>query len=153
VPTFEEVKAYLEQRGFSVLRFNVDTSTSEKAARAVGCSVGEIAKTMLFLVGNQPVVVIASGDKKVRGSLLKKTAGLRGKVRLPEPETVRRLLGYDPGGVCPFLLPRDIPVFIDSSLRRYSTIYPAAGTADTAVPMTVDDLLAITGGKEARVCE
>ncbi|MBC7357374.1 MAG: YbaK/EbsC family protein [Desulfacinum sp.] len=153
MPTIEDVKAFLEKKGIEVWEFDQWTPTSELAARAVGCSVAEIAKSILFLVGDRPVVVVTCGDLKVKGSLLKKAAGLTGKVRLPKEDEVIRHTGYAPGGVCPFLLPDHVTVVVDSSMRRFPRVYAAAGNDRSAVPVTVDQLLEITGGVEASVCQ
>ncbi|RMG87996.1 MAG: YbaK/EbsC family protein [Candidatus Dadabacteria bacterium] len=153
MPTIDDVKAHLAARGVEVWEFEAPTPTAETAAAAVGCSVGEIAKTILFLVGDRPVVVVAAGDAKVKGSKLKRALGWTGKVRLPGPEDVVRHTGYSPGGVCPFLLPEELPVLVDRSLRRFSRVYPAAGNDHSAVPLTVDRLLDLTDGREVDVCD
>ncbi len=153
MPTIEDVKQYLSREGIEVWEFQEPTPTSHAAARAVGCSVGEIAKSILFIVGNVPVLVVTCGDLKVKGSLLKKTSKLSGKVRLPEPAEVMEHTGYAPGGVCPFMLPRGLRVFIDSSMRRFPRVHAAAGNDRSAVPITVDQLLAVTGGEEAALCQ
>ena len=153
MPTIDDVKAYLERQGVAVHEFSEPTPTAETAARAVGCSVGEIAKTILFLVGGRPVVVVAAGDAKVKGSKLKRALGWTGKVRLPGPDDVKRHTGYAPGGVCPFLLPDDLPVVVDGSLRRFDRVFPAAGNAHSAVPVTVDRLVDLAGAREADVCD
>ncbi|GAB4280077.1 MAG: YbaK/EbsC family protein [Deferrisomatales bacterium] len=152
VPDVDQVSAFLAARGVPVLRFEEATPTAPAAARAVGCSVGEIAKTLLFLVGGAPVAVIAAGDVKVAGGKLKRTLGRTGKVRLPTAEEVHRHTGYSPGGVCPFLLPPRLPLLLDVSLRRFPTVYPAAGDDHTAVPVSVDRLVALTGAREVDVC-
>lgn len=149
MPSIGEIKRYLAGLGIEVREFPEPTPTSDTAARAVGCSVGEIAKTILFLVGGTPVAVVTSGDAKVKGSKLKKATGLTGKVKLPTAEEVIRYTGFAPGGVCPFLLPEGIRVIVDRSLRRFRVVYPAAGNDHSAVPITVDRLLAVTGGEEA----
>ena len=153
MPTIQQVKEYLARHAIEVREFQEDTPTAETAARAVGCSVGEIAKTVLFLVGSEPVAVVTSGDVKVKGSKLKKALGLSGKVRLPSAEEVERHTGYSPGGVCPFLLPAGLRIGVDSSMRRFATVYAAAGNDHSAVPITVDRLLAITGAAEVDACE
>lgn len=153
MPTIDEVKAYLAERNIEVWEFQEPTPTSEAAARAVGCSVAEIAKTILFIVGTVPVAVVTCGDMKVKGSKLKKAAQLTGKARLPETDEVIRFTGYAPGGVCPFLLPDDLQVMIDSSMRRFPRVYAAAGNDHSAVPITVDQLLNLTSGEEVAVCE
>lgn len=153
MPTIGEVKAYLAQRSIEVWEFKEPTPNSEMAAQAVGCSVGEIAKTILFIVGGEPVVVVTCGDLKIKGSKLKQAAQLKGKVRLPEADEVLKFTGYAPGGVCPFLLPAALRVMIDSSMRRFPRVYAAAGNDHSAVPVTVDQLLQITSGEEVAVCE
>lgn len=153
MPTIEEVKRFLQTRGIPVLEFRQPTPNAPAAAKAVGCSVGEIAKSILFIVGNDPVLVVTSGDVKVRTSRLKKAMAVKGKARLPEKDEVVELTGYAPGGVCPFLLPSNLRVMIDSSMRRFPCVYAAAGNQHSAVPVTVDQLLEITGGVEVDVCE
>jgi len=153
MPTIDEVKSFLASQDIEVLEFEEPTPTSEAAARAVGCSVGEIAKTILFIVGTKPIVVVTCGDLKIKGSRLKQAAELKGKVRLPQAAEVVEYTGYQPGGVCPFLLPGDLTVLIDSSMRRFPKVYAAAGNAHSAVPISVDQLLKITGGEEVEVCE
>ena len=153
MPTIEEVKAFLSRRSMEVWEFEAPTPNSEAAARAVGCSVGEIAKSVLFIVGEKPVVVVTSGEMKVKGSSLKKATGLSGKVRLPGPEEVLERTGYAPGGVCPFLLPEGLRILVDASMRRFPRVYAAAGNDHSAVPVTVDQLLEITGGEEVTVCQ
>ena len=148
MPTVAEVTEYLEQWGIPVQTYVEDTPTAATAAAAVGCSVGEIAKTLLFIVGGEPLVVVTAGDQKVKGSKLKGATGRTGKVRLPDAGEVARHTGYRPGGVCPFLLPAELPVVVDTSLRRFATVYPAAGDDHTAVPVTVEQLLELTGGGE-----
>lgn len=151
--TIEQVKNYLRARQVEVLEFDLPTPCSVSAARAVGCSAAEIAKSILFIVGGDPVLVVTSGDMKVKSSLLKQALGRSGKVRLPEADDVLLHTGYAPGGVCPFLLPAELPVLLDRSLRRFATVYPAAGTDFSAVPLSVERLLELTGAIEVEVCE
>lgn len=153
MPTIEDVKQYLRERGIEVWEFEEPTPTSETAARAVGCSVGEIAKSILFIIGGTPVVVVTSGDVRVKGSKLKQAVGFTGKARLPEAEEVAAHTGYAPGGVCPFLLPAGLKVVVDRSMRRFPKVYAAAGNEHSAVPISVEQLLEITGGAEVAVCE
>ncbi|MCK8600834.1 YbaK/EbsC family protein [Desulfoferrobacter suflitae] len=153
MPTIAEVKSFLATQNIQVMEFQQPTPTSETAAQAVGCSVGEIAKTILFIVGTQPVVVVTCGDLKIKGSRLKQAAQLTGKVRLPQADEVVHYTGYEPGGVCPFLLPPHLTVLIDRSMRRFPRVFAAAGNANSAVPITVDQLLDMTGGLEVEVCE
>lgn len=152
MPTIADVKAYLQHEGIEVWEFEASTPNCELAARAVGCTVAEIAKTILFIVGNQPIVIVTSGDRKVKGAKLKQAAQLKGKARLPDAEEVLRHTGYTPGGVCPFLLPEYLPILLDTSMRRFPRVYAAAGNDHSAVPITIDRLLEITRGTEVDVC-
>jgi prolyl-tRNA editing enzyme YbaK/EbsC (Cys-tRNA(Pro) deacylase) len=153
MPSIEEIKNYLAPKGIEVWEFAEPTPTSQSAARAVGCGVGEIAKTILFLIGKMPVVVVSCGDVKVITSKLKRAARLTGKVRLPGPDDVKCHTGYLPGGVCPFLLPNGLKILLDTSMRRYPRVYAAAGNDHSAVPVTIDQLKEITGGTEVDVCQ
>ncbi|PLX89140.1 MAG: aminoacyl-tRNA deacylase [Desulfuromonas sp.] len=153
MPSLEEVKTYLATHDIAVSEYPQPTPTCESAAAAVGCSPAEIAKTLLFLVGDQPVAVVTCGDMKVKSSPLKKVTGLTGKVKLPQAEDVQRLTGYAPGGVCPFLLPAQLPVYLDCSMQRFSCVYTAGGNDYSAVPVTYDQLQDLTGGAPADVCE
>lgn len=150
--TPEEVKEWLARHRIAVLDFTERTATAATAAAAVGCSVAEIAKTVLFIVGQTPVAVVTCGDLKVNSSRLKQFFGLSGKVTLPDPEQVEALTGYAPGGVCPFLLPAELPLVLDSSLGRYECVYAAAGNDRSAVPVTLTRLAELTGAPTADLC-
>ncbi len=146
------VKEYLAEQGIEVLEFAQETATAVTAAAAVGCSAAEIAKTLLFFIGGQPVAVVTCGDMKVKSSPLKKFFQLQGKVKLPSAEDVERCTGYAPGGVCPFLLPAGLPVCLDTSLERFPVVYAAAGNSHSAVPITVEQLKRLTGGSMGALC-
>jgi prolyl-tRNA editing enzyme YbaK/EbsC (Cys-tRNA(Pro) deacylase) len=152
MPEITDVKHYLAERDIPVWEFEAPTPTAETAARAVGCSPAEIAKTVLFIIGQTPVVVVTCGDVKVKTSMLKQATGLAGKARLPQADEVKLHTGYNPGGVCPFLLPVHLRVLIDTSMRRFDRVYAAAGNDHSAVPVTADQLLDLTGGEEVAVC-
>jgi prolyl-tRNA editing enzyme YbaK/EbsC (Cys-tRNA(Pro) deacylase) len=152
MPTLERVRQYLAGHGVAVLTFDQPTPTAETAAAAVGCSPAEIAKSITFLVSGAPLLIVTSGDMKVKSSRLKQVSGRSGKVKLAGAAEVVAATGYPPGGVCPFLLPPAVPVLIDRSLRRFPQVYAAAGNANSAVPITVEQLLALTGGVEVEVC-
>ena len=148
----EEVHAYLRQHGLQIIEFSHQTPDVPSTAEALGCHLAEIAKTLLLFVGSVPLVVVTSGDMKVNSSMLKEASGLTGKVRFPDHAEVLALTGYAPGGVSPFLLGRDLKVLIDDSLDRFGCIYPAAGNDRSAVALSHDQLLQLTGGQCAKVC-
>jgi prolyl-tRNA editing enzyme YbaK/EbsC (Cys-tRNA(Pro) deacylase) len=148
-----ELKNYLATHEVDVWEYAEPTATAAAAALAVGCSVAEIAKTLLFLIGGNPVVVVTCGDMRVKSSRLKQAFGLSGKVKLPQGDDVQALTGYLPGGVCPFLLPEGLPIVLDSSLQRFPQVYAAAGNDHSAVPVTVSQLQRLTGAPLADVCD
>ncbi len=148
-----EVQAYLQDEDLQPLNFAQPTPTSVAAAEAIGCSVGEIAKSILMLVGHQPVMIVTSGDTRVKSSRLKQASGLSGKVKLPAADEVLIYTGYLPGGVSPFLLPEELPVFVDKSLQRFEVIYPAAATSSSGVAMSFSKLVDLCGGQVVDVCD
>jgi len=148
-----DLKEYLAAHNVEVWEYAEPTATAQTAANAVGCSVAEIAKTLLFLVGGRAVVVVTCGDMKVKSSRLKQVSNLSGKVKLPQADDVFNYTGYLPGGVCPFLLPENLPVFLDISLRRFPVVYAAAGNNHSAVPVTIAQLEQLTGGGVAEICD
>jgi prolyl-tRNA editing enzyme YbaK/EbsC (Cys-tRNA(Pro) deacylase) len=152
MPTLATVRAWLAEHGVEVLEFDLPTPTSETAAAAVGCAVGQIAKTLLFRVGQNHVAVIAAGDARVQQARLKQATGFAGKVTMARAEEVVAWTGYAPGGVCPFLLPDDLPRLLDASLKRFDVVYPAAGNAHSAVPIDYQRLRQLSGATEAAVC-
>lgn len=149
----QDVKEFLACHNIEVWEYPEATATAQAAANAVGCRVAEIAKTLLFLVGGKAVAVVTCGDMKVKSSRLKQASGLSGKVKLPQADEVLSYTGYMPGGVCPFLLPEDLPLFLDISLQRFSVVYAAAGNNHSAVPITVAQLQQLTGGGLAQLCD
>jgi prolyl-tRNA editing enzyme YbaK/EbsC (Cys-tRNA(Pro) deacylase) len=144
----ERVRAFLAPfpDKIEIMEFAASTKTAAEAARTVGVEVGQIAKTILFLVGDEQVLVVTCGDLKVSQSKLKKHLGLQGKVRIPDAHSATEITGFPPGGVCPFALPHPLHILIDVSMRRYPVVYIAAGSPHSAAPVTVEQLLAITGG-------
>ena len=153
MPSIAEVRTFLAGHQIDVREYQQPTPTAAAAAAAVGCSVAEIAKTLLFLVGGKPVAVVTCGDMKVMSSRLKQAAGLTGKVKLPRAEEVLQHTGYAPGGVCPFLLAPQLPVLLDASMSRFPQVYAAAGNDFSAVPVSFAQLQIITGGLSVEVCE
>lgn len=151
--TVTKLKIYLATHNIEVWEYVELTATAATAAAAVGCGVAEIAKTLLFLVGGNPVVVVTCGDMKVKSSRLKQASGLSGKVKLPQVDEVLDHTGYAPGGVCPFLLPEELPLFLDASLLRFPVVYAAAGNSHSAVPVTMAQLEQLTGGSIADLCD
>ncbi len=148
----EKVQAFLENHSLSALEFEPgSTPTAETAARRIGVPVGQIAKSILFK-GKDDIyrLVVAAGDKKINSGALKRATGA--KHRMASAEETRDATGFLPGGVCPFGL-ADCPVAIllDVSLDAYDTVYPAAGTDATGVPVSPAYLQQITRGVKVEV--
>ncbi|MEG3069673.1 MAG: YbaK/EbsC family protein [Candidatus Syntrophopropionicum ammoniitolerans] len=144
----ERVRMYLDQFNLDleILQFDESTSTCELAAAALGVEVGQIAKTILFMADGDPVLVVASGDNKIKSNKLKRLLGVS-KVKMADPKTVRRVTGYPVGGVCPLALEEECHILLDDSMHRFPVVYAAAGTSRSALPVTMDQLETITGGK------
>ena len=107
--------------------------------------MGQIAKSLLFLCGETPVLVVTSGDVKVDQKKLKNLVG--GKVKFAPQEVVEEITGFPPGGVCPVALKTPIRIFVDASLRRFPVVYAAAGSPASALLLSVEQLLSISGGE------
>lgn len=146
--SLEKAKAYLEERGFGdrVLCFEVSSATVELAAAAVGCEPARIAKSLTFKVDGQAIMVVCAGDVKVDNGKYK--ARFSTKAVMLTPEEVDAMIGHSIGGVCPFGILEGVTVYLDESLKRFETVYPACGNAASAVKLTPDELFAISGAKE-----
>jgi prolyl-tRNA editing enzyme YbaK/EbsC (Cys-tRNA(Pro) deacylase) len=142
----EKVQKVLSARGITAREFAPgSTATSVLAAQQLGVKVGQIAKSLLFVgKDGRYFMVICPGDRRVSSSKLKAVTGV--KSRMASGEEALAATGFGPGGVCPFGLDAGVALYIDRSLSTYETIYPAAGTDSSGVPMTFDTLVSITGG-------
>jgi len=141
----DKVRRILDRHGITALEFEPgSTPTAEKAAAQIGVEVAQIAKTIL-LRGKDGVyhMVVLRGDKRVSNTKLKRLTGV--KHSMASAEEALDQTGFPPGGVCPFGI-EGVPIYLDEGLRGYDTIYPAAGTDATGVPMTFEQLAQITGG-------
>jgi prolyl-tRNA editing enzyme YbaK/EbsC (Cys-tRNA(Pro) deacylase) len=140
-----KVLKVLEAHGLVALEFEPgSTPTAELAARRIGVETARIAKSLLFKDKSGGFhMVVCPGDKRLSSSALKRVIGSRAS--MADAEETERVTGYRPGGVCPFAL-EGVSILLDQELERYPTIYPAAGTDATGVPMTFSHLVEITGG-------
>lgn len=143
----EKVAKVLAAHGLQATEFAPgSTATSPMAAEQLGVKVGQIAKSILLLGRDgRHFMLLAPGDRKISSAKLK--AALGTKTRMTRPEETLAATGFEAGGVCPFGLEASITVLLDRGLAQYDTIYPAAGTSASGVPMSFDQLVAITGGK------
>lgn len=121
-----------------IREFSVSSATVELAAAAVGCAPARIAKSLSFLVGEQPILILAAGDAKVDNPRYKTRFGTKAKM-IPADQ-VEELIGHGVGGVCPFGTKPGVTVYLDESLRRFEVVYPAAGTPASAVELNLAEL-------------
>lgn len=147
--TPDHVRRVLAERApdIEIREFDASTATSQLAAEQIGCELGQIAKSIVFWVEQQPVVVVTSGDQRVDDRKLAARFDVpRKRVRTANAEECIAITGYAPGGVPPIAHRRDdIAVFLDSSLTRYDRIFAAAGASNAIMPITVERLLALSG--------
>lgn len=138
--SIEKVRAYLEPFGVAdrIREFEVSSATVELAAVAVGVEGARIAKSLSFKVDEQPIIVVAAGDAKVDNAKYK--AQFHTKAKMLTFEEAHTLIGHDVGGVCSFALPENVKVYLDVSLRRFETVFPAAGNDASAIELTCDEL-------------
>jgi prolyl-tRNA editing enzyme YbaK/EbsC (Cys-tRNA(Pro) deacylase) len=130
----ERVRNCLQARGLAegVFEFERSTKTAQQAADAMGCELGQIVKSLVFVVDGQPVMALVAGDRRGDSSAIARVMGGR-SARFADANTVRSATGYAIGGVSPFDLPTELTVLADSSLERFEVVYPAAGTPTSMV--------------------
>ena len=136
----EKVREYLKPYGVAdrIREFEVSSATVELAAVAVGVEGARIAKSLSFKVDDQPIIIVVAGDTKVDNSAYKKQ--FHTKAKMLTHEEAHTLIGHDVGGVCSFALPENVKVYLDESLRRFDTVFPAAGSANSAIELTPAEL-------------
>ena len=139
--SIEACRAYFRTLGREqdILEFDVSSATVELAAQAVGCPPAQIAKTLSFRVGEGCVLIVCAGDAKIDNSKYK--AQFHCKAAMLSPEEVLAFTGHAVGGVCPFAIDNPaVSTYLDVSLRRFDRVYPAAGSSNSAIPLTCDEL-------------
>ena len=141
----EKVKTYFKQFGMEdrVQEFQVSSATVELAAAALGCEPCLIAKTLSFMVENKPILIVAAGDAKVDNKKYKAQFGT--KAKMLTPDEAAGLVGHAVGGVCPFGINDGVQVYLDGSLRRFETVYPACGSSNSAIELTIGELEKYSG--------
>jgi len=138
--SIEKVRAYFKTFGIEdrIQEFSVSSATVELAAAAVGVEGARIAKSLSFKVEDKPVIIVAAGDAKVDNSKYK--AQFHTKAKMLTREEAHTLIGHDVGGVCPFALSEEVKVYLDVSLKRFETVFPAAGSDNSAIELTCGEL-------------
>ncbi len=141
----DAVKAYFRQYGMEdrVLEFPTSSATVELAAQAAGCEPCRIAKSLTFLVGEGAVLVVCAGDAKIDNGKYKAQFGV--KAKMLTPDQVETMVGHAVGGVCPFGIREGVAVYLDRSLRRFQSVFPAAGSSNSAIELTIGELERYSG--------
>lgn len=145
--SIEKVKAYFAKFGMQdrILEFPVSSATVELAAEALHCEPCRIAKTLSFAVGETPVLIVAAGDTKIDNHKYKAQFGTKAKMLTPEQAAER--IGHAVGGVCPFAVQPGVEVYLDASLKRFETVFPACGSSNSAIELTIPELARYSGYK------
>ena len=144
----ETARAYLKKFDLdkNIVEFDDSTATVEDAAHALGCTPGEICKTMAFLTADGPIVILMAGDKKIDNHLFKEQ--FHEKAKMVPSEDLEELVGHPMGGVCAFGIKDNVKVYLDESLKAYEVVYPAAGEPNNAVKLTIPELEKVTNHHE-----
>ena len=138
--SIEKVKEYFKQFGIEdkIIELSQSSATVELAAIALGCEGQRIAKTLSFLVEEKPILVVAAGDAKIDNK--KYRTFFNAKAKMIAFEEVEKYIGHNVGGVCPFGINSDVKVYLDESLKRFNTVFPACGSSNSAIELTNDEL-------------
>ena len=141
----EKVKAYFASLGMEdrVLEFDVSSATVELASAAVGCEPGRIAKTLSFDVRGTAVLIVCAGNARIDNARYK--AQFSAKAKMLTPDEAAERVGHAVGGVCPFAVNDGVDVYLDESLKAYETVYPACGSSNSAIELTIPELEQVSG--------
>ena len=136
----DRVREYFRQYGMEdqILEFQVSSATVELAAQALGCEGCRIAKSLSFMGKDGPILVVAAGDARVDNAKYKAQFGV--KAKMLSPEDTEALIGHAVGGVCPFAVSDGVQIYLDASLKRFETVFPACGSSNSAIQLTLPQL-------------
>ena len=136
----EKVRAFFNAYGIEnrVREFEVSSATVQLAAEALGCEPCRIAKSLSFMLGENPILVVCAGDAKVDNQKYKSRFGQ--KAKMLTFDEVEGLIGHAVGGVCPFAINENVTVYLDESLKRFETVFPACGSSNSAIELTISEL-------------
>lgn len=136
----DKVKAYFKNFGIEdrIREFEVSSATVELAAQALQCEQQRIAKTLSFTANGRTILIVAAGDAKIDNPKYKAQFG--SKAKMLSPEETEALIGHAVGGVCPFAVNDDVEIFLDVSLKRFETVFPACGSSNSAIELTIPEL-------------
>lgn len=143
--SIEKVKAYFKKFGMEekVREFSVSSATVELAAKALSCEPERIAKSLSFLADEKAILIVTAGDAKVDNRKYKMKFGT--KAKMLAPHQVEEMIGHGVGGVCPFGINEGVKVYLDESLKRFPTVFPACGSGSSAIELTIPELEKYSG--------
>ena len=146
--SIEKGRAHFRKFGMEerVIEFTVSSATVELAAQALGVEGARIAKTLSFKKGESCILILAAGDARIDNPKFKATFSM--KAKMPTAEEVLELVGHPVGGVCPFGCNEGIEVYLDESLRRFETVFPACGSSNSAIELSLSELETCSGFRE-----
>lgn len=138
--SIEKVREYFKKNNMEnrIKEFEVSSATVEFAAKAVNCEPARIAKTLSFKIDEKPILIVIAGDAKIDNHKYKERYGK--KAKMLTHEEVLNLIGHPVGGVCPFAIKDGVEVYLDESLKRFKTIYPACGSSNSAIELSIEEL-------------
>ncbi len=147
VMSIERVRAFFRGKGMEdrIMEFEVSSATVELAARALHCEPCRIAKSLSFRVGDGCVLVVAAGDARIDNAKFK--AFFHAKAKMLTAEEAEREIGHAVGGVCPFAVNEGVKVYLDESLKRFETVFPACGSSNSAIELTPAELETLSGSE------
>ena len=135
-----KVREYLKKYGMDnkIVEFDVSSATVKEAAEAINCTEGEIAKTLSFIVDDKPILIVVAGDCKIDNKKYKTEFST--KAKMIAFDDVEKIIGHGVGGDCPFGVNEGVTIYLDTSLKKYDVVYPACGSSNSAIKITVDEL-------------
>lgn len=136
----DKVKAYFKKYGIDskIQEFDTSSATVELAARALNCEPERIAKSLSFKIDDKGILIVTAGDVKIDNSKYKSVFHV--KAKMLSTDEVEELIGHAIGGVCPFGIKENVDVYLDVSLKRFKTVYPACGSSNSAIELTIEEL-------------
>ena len=138
--SIEKVRAYFKTRGIDgrIQEFEISSATVPLAAKALHCEESRIAKTLSFHIGEKVILIVAAGDSKIDNAKYKAQFGT--KAKMLSFDEAEPLIGHAVGGICPFAVNEDVEVYLDISLKRFQTVFPACGSSNSAIELSMEEL-------------
>ncbi len=146
--SIEKVRAYFKTKGIDerIQEFEISSATVPLAAKALHCEESRIAKTLSFHIGEKVILIVAAGDAKIDNAKYKSQFGT--KAKMLSFDEAEPLIGHAVGGICPFAVNEDVEVYLDVSLKRFHTVFPACGSSNSAIELSIDELEEYSGFKK-----